>query len=62
MRDRLLQWLGMKTLYAATRTEMDSFELAEKRELTASNPGRENAMREGIFFISSSLDSLSPML
>jgi hypothetical protein len=37
---------------------MDSFELAEKRELTASNPDRVNAMREGIFFISSSLDSI----
>jgi hypothetical protein len=35
---------------------MDPFELAEKRELTASNPNRVTAMRIGVFFISSSLD------
>ena len=51
-------FLPNSTLYAATRTEMDPFELAENRELTASNPDRVIAMRIGIFFIRSSLDSI----
>ena len=44
-------FLPNSTLYAATRTEMGPFKLADKRELTASKPDRVNAMRMNLFFI-----------
>ena len=54
-------FLPYSTLYAATRTEMEPFELADKRELTASNPDRVIAVRIGAFFISSSFYSFFPV-